>query len=36
VLGREGVENVERQLRSMLNDIDHWRQTSLGADFVAA
>jgi len=36
VLGREGVDNVEKQLRSMLNEIDQWRQTSLGADFVAA
>jgi NAD(P)-dependent dehydrogenase (short-subunit alcohol dehydrogenase family) len=36
VLGRDGVENAERQLRSMLNEIDRWRQTSLSADFQAA
>ncbi len=36
VLGREGINNVERQLRSMLNEIDLWRQTSLGTDFVSA
>jgi hypothetical protein len=36
VLGREGIDNLERQLRSMLNEIDLWRQTSLDADFVAA
>jgi NAD(P)-dependent dehydrogenase (short-subunit alcohol dehydrogenase family) len=35
VLGRDGVENAERQLRSMLSDIDRWRQTSLAADFQA-
>lgn len=36
VLGREGINNVERQLRSMLNEIDLWRHTSLGTDFVSA
>jgi NAD(P)-dependent dehydrogenase (short-subunit alcohol dehydrogenase family) len=36
VLGREGIDNVERQLRSMLKEIDLWRETSLGADFVAS
>jgi NAD(P)-dependent dehydrogenase (short-subunit alcohol dehydrogenase family) len=33
VLGREGIDNVERQLRSILHEIDLWRQTGLGADF---
>jgi NAD(P)-dependent dehydrogenase (short-subunit alcohol dehydrogenase family) len=36
VLGRDGVESAERHLRSMLNDIDRWRKTSLSADFQAA
>ncbi len=36
VLGRDGLENAERQLRSMLSDIERWRQTSLAADFQAA
>jgi len=35
VLGREGLENVERQLRSMLADCESWRPTSLSADFPA-
>jgi NAD(P)-dependent dehydrogenase (short-subunit alcohol dehydrogenase family) len=35
VLGREGVENVERQLRSMLADCEYWRPTSLSADYPA-
>jgi hypothetical protein len=34
--GRDGVENAGRQLRSMPNDIDRWRKTSLSADFQAA
>jgi NAD(P)-dependent dehydrogenase (short-subunit alcohol dehydrogenase family) len=33
VLGREGCTNVERQLRSMLAELDVWRPTSLSADF---
>jgi NAD(P)-dependent dehydrogenase (short-subunit alcohol dehydrogenase family) len=33
VLGREGIDNVERQLRSTLHEIDIWRQTGLGTDF---
>jgi NAD(P)-dependent dehydrogenase (short-subunit alcohol dehydrogenase family) len=33
VLGREGLENVRTQLRSMLNECDRWQQTSLSADF---
>jgi NAD(P)-dependent dehydrogenase (short-subunit alcohol dehydrogenase family) len=36
VLGREGLENVQRQLRSMLADYENWRPTSLSADFPAA
>lgn len=33
VLGREGFENVERQLRSELEQIELWKETSLGADY---
>jgi len=33
VLGREGIDNVEKQLRSILHEIDDWRQTGLAADF---
>lgn len=36
VLGRVGVENVENQLRSMLQEVDQWKATSLRADFPAA
>jgi len=36
VLGREGLDRVEKQLRSILNELDLWRQTSLSADFPAA
>jgi len=36
VLGRAGMENVEKQLRSMLQEIDLWRAVSLSADFPAA
>jgi len=36
VLGRAGFDNVENQLRSMLNEIDAWKATSLAADFPAA
>jgi NAD(P)-dependent dehydrogenase (short-subunit alcohol dehydrogenase family) len=36
VLGREGIDNVERQLRSILHEIDLWRQTGLGADFAGS
>ena len=35
VLGREGLENVEKQLRSMLAGCEAWRSTSLSADFPA-
>jgi NAD(P)-dependent dehydrogenase (short-subunit alcohol dehydrogenase family) len=36
VLGRAGFDNVESQLRSMLREVDHWKPTSLGADYPAA
>jgi NAD(P)-dependent dehydrogenase (short-subunit alcohol dehydrogenase family) len=36
VLGREGLDHVERQLKSTLNELDHWRLASLSADFPAA
>ena len=35
VLGREGFENVENQLQSMLKEVHLWKPTSLGADFPA-
>jgi NAD(P)-dependent dehydrogenase (short-subunit alcohol dehydrogenase family) len=33
VLGREGIDNVERHFRSMLSELELWRETSVGADF---
>jgi len=36
VLGQAGVETVEKQLRSMLQEVDLWKTTSLGADFPTA
>ncbi|WP_213771854.1 oxidoreductase [Bradyrhizobium sp. dw_78] len=36
VLGRAGFDNVESQLRSMLQEVDRWKPTSLGADYPAA
>ncbi len=36
VLGREGFENVEKQLRAVLEQIDLWKKTSLSADYPAA
>jgi NAD(P)-dependent dehydrogenase (short-subunit alcohol dehydrogenase family) len=33
VLGRVGLDNVEDQLRSMLQEADLWRATSLDADY---
>ncbi|QAY95273.1 short-chain dehydrogenase/reductase [Methylovirgula ligni] len=36
VLGREGFENVEKQLRGTLEQIDLWKKTSLSADYPAA
>jgi hypothetical protein len=36
VLGRVGFENVENQLRSMIQEVDRWKATSLGADYPAA
>jgi hypothetical protein len=35
VLGREGFDNVENQLRSMLKEVDYWKATSLSADYPA-
>lgn len=36
VLGRQGYEVVERQLRSMLEELEAWRPASESADFPAA
>lgn len=36
VLGRAGLDNVENQLKSMLQEVDQWKQASLSADFPAA
>ncbi len=36
VLGREGFEVVENQLRSMLTEVDLWKATSLSADYPSA
>lgn len=36
VLGRQGCEAVEGQLRSMLRDLQRWRATSLSTDFPEA
>ena len=36
VLGRVGFDNVEGHLRSMLQEVDLWKPTSLGADYPAA
>lgn len=33
VLGREGLEIVQKQLHAMLEEIDLWKTTSLSADF---
>jgi NAD(P)-dependent dehydrogenase (short-subunit alcohol dehydrogenase family) len=33
VLGREGFNNVENQLKSMLKEIELWKETSLAADY---
>lgn len=33
VLGREGIDNVEKELRSMLSELAIWRKAGLGADF---
>jgi NAD(P)-dependent dehydrogenase (short-subunit alcohol dehydrogenase family) len=33
VLGREGFNNVEKQLKSMLTEIELWKETSLAADY---
>ncbi|MEI9988531.1 MAG: oxidoreductase [Rhizomicrobium sp.] len=36
VLGREGFDGVEKQLTSMLHEVEHWKASSLAADFPAA
>ncbi len=36
VLGREGFDNVEKQLHAMLQEVGHWKQTSLATDYPAA
>ncbi len=36
VLGREGHDVVEKQLRSMLTEVDRWKKTSLSADYPSA
>ncbi|WOJ88721.1 oxidoreductase [Methylocapsa polymorpha] len=36
VLGHEGFDNVESHLRSMLQEVDLWKTTSLGADYPIA
>ncbi len=33
VLGRAGFDNVENQLRSMLQEVDQWKATSLASDY---
>jgi hypothetical protein len=33
VLGRQGFDNVETQLHSMLQEVDLWKATSLSADY---
>jgi hypothetical protein len=35
VLGHAGFDNVENQLRSLLQEADLWKATSLGADYTA-
>jgi NAD(P)-dependent dehydrogenase (short-subunit alcohol dehydrogenase family) len=36
VLGRSGFDRAEDQLRSLLQEADVWKATSLGADYPAA
>src|ERR1017187_9625 len=36
VLGHAGLDNVEKQLRSLLEETDLWKATSLGTDYPAA
>ncbi|SER36904.1 NADP-dependent 3-hydroxy acid dehydrogenase YdfG [Faunimonas pinastri] len=33
VLGKPGLENVRKKLDALINDIDTWEETTLGADF---
>jgi NAD(P)-dependent dehydrogenase (short-subunit alcohol dehydrogenase family) len=35
VLGHAGLDNVEKQLRSLLEETDLWKATSLGTDYIA-
>ena len=36
VLGRAGFDSVENEWRSLLREADHWKKTSLQADYAAA
>ena len=36
VLGRAGFDNVENQLKSMLQEVERWKPTTLAADYPAA
>jgi hypothetical protein len=36
VLGRAGLRNVKNKLQSMLQEIEAWQETSLGADYPEA
>ncbi len=36
VLGHAGFDNVENQLRSLLQEADLWKAASLGADYPAS
>jgi hypothetical protein len=36
VLGRAGFDNVENQLKSMLQEVERWKPTALAADYPAA
>jgi hypothetical protein len=36
VLGHAGLDNVEKQLRSLLEETNLWKATSLGADYPTA
>ena len=36
VLGRTGLDHVEKHLRSTLEELDRWRDMSMSADFPAA
>jgi hypothetical protein len=36
VLGRAGFDNVENQLKSMLQEVERWKPATLAADYPAA